>query len=266
MARFLISDAVDCVTTPFVAQPGLQISGAGSVPVINADDRPIMLWRHDLAAGGTVRWNAPAFGHVFYVVEGTIAALGESGGRNCALIVGHGSEGELVAGPSGATLLHFCQTTGSPSGSGGSACFVGSDGLYQLHPRQGEDAILYADAADDVSQIWLHRVEFACETKINPHLHSEDEIIAVLDGELHFGSKTLRRGQAVAIPADVAYAFRTGRDGLSFVNFRARHPFIVPVSRGRRGDPISEQSIARSAASLPDNFSNAIGDEAMKLS
>jgi hypothetical protein len=56
-------------------------------------------------------------------------------------------------------------------------------------------------------------------------LHSEDEIIHVLDGELLVGPLVIGPGTSIAIPAERRYSFRT-RAGFRFVNYR-------PTSRAR---------------------------------
>jgi quercetin dioxygenase-like cupin family protein len=54
------------------------------------------------------------------------------------------------------------------------------------------------------------------------HAHSRDEIIAVLEGELEFGARTLTAGAAVSVPADTLYGFKVGPEGVRFLNFRSR--------------------------------------------
>jgi hypothetical protein len=41
------------------------------------------------------------------------------------------------------------------------------------------------------------------------HSHSEDEIMHVLDGELHAGPLTATAGTSIAVPRNVRYSFRT---------------------------------------------------------
>jgi quercetin dioxygenase-like cupin family protein len=55
-----------------------------------------------------------------------------------------------------------------------------------------------------------------------PHAHSRDEVIHVLEGELDFGSRRLTAGDSVSVPADTLYGFRVGPDGVRFLNFRSR--------------------------------------------
>jgi len=57
---------------------------------------------------------------------------------------------------------------------------------------------------------------------VEPHAHSRDEIVSVIEGELDFGSRKLTAGGAVSVPANTLYGFRVGPDGARFLNFRSR--------------------------------------------
>jgi hypothetical protein len=57
---------------------------------------------------------------------------------------------------------------------------------------------------------------------IEQHAHQEDEIIFVLEGELHLGRRVLSPGHSVHIPGLTLYTFRAGPNGLRFLNVRAR--------------------------------------------
>jgi mannose-6-phosphate isomerase-like protein (cupin superfamily) len=52
------------------------------------------------------------------------------------------------------------------------------------------------------------------------HLHSEDEIIHVLEGELRVGTLTVPAGTSIAVPANLRYSFRTSQP-FRFLNYRA---------------------------------------------
>ena len=56
----------------------------------------------------------------------------------------------------------------------------------------------------------------------HPHAHAEDEIMFVLEGEMHFGRRVLTPGCSAYIPAYTLYSFRAGPQGLRFLNFRGR--------------------------------------------
>jgi hypothetical protein len=70
----------------------------------------------------------------------------------------------------------------------------------------------------------LQLFEVRCDPDVHfhSHAHDEDEIIYVIDGELHLGRQVYPKGSAVYIPGSTLYAFGSGPDGLTFLNFRPR--------------------------------------------
>jgi mannose-6-phosphate isomerase-like protein (cupin superfamily) len=77
-------------------------------------------------------------------------------------------------------------------------------------------------------------------TQLAPHAHEADEIIYVVQGEMHFGSRVLGPGSSVYIRGMTLYQFASGPDGLHFVNFRGyRDMTYFPKEEflARRGTP-----------------------------
>jgi len=68
----------------------------------------------------------------------------------------------------------------------------------------------------------LFEVRFGPNTAVQPHAHRCDEIIYVIAGQLILGSRVLGPGSSVLIGGHTLYSFRTGPDGVHFVNFRPR--------------------------------------------
>jgi mannose-6-phosphate isomerase-like protein (cupin superfamily) len=68
----------------------------------------------------------------------------------------------------------------------------------------------------------LFEVRCDPDKQFNPHAHEEDEIMFVLEGELHLGRQVFYAGSALFIPGRTLYAFRSGPEGLTFLNFRPR--------------------------------------------
>jgi hypothetical protein len=68
----------------------------------------------------------------------------------------------------------------------------------------------------------LFEVNVEPDGVIEQHAHQEDEIIFVLEGELHLGRRVLSPGCSVHIPGLTLYTFRAGPNGLRFLNFRGR--------------------------------------------
>lgn len=71
------------------------------------------------------------------------------------------------------------------------------------------------------SELYLHEGHLLPEAKVESHVHRTDEIIVVMEGELHLGARVLRAGSSVYVPANTLYSFRAGATGLRFLNFRA---------------------------------------------
>jgi mannose-6-phosphate isomerase-like protein (cupin superfamily) len=83
----------------------------------------------------------------------------------------------------------------------------------------------------DVDRIALLEIRFPPDTVIEPHGHEVDEIFVVTAGEIHFGRRVYGIGSSIFIPRLTAYAFRTGPDGLTFLNFRhAREEGVITAA------------------------------------
>lgn len=89
--------------------------------------------------------------------------------------------------------------------------------------------------ADD--RLQLFEVRAPAGARFNPHSHDEDEIILVVEGELHAGSHVVRPGESMYVTGGTVYSFRAGPEGLRFFNFRPRMDVTfrtVAESRGER--------------------------------
>src|SRR4051795_1285305 len=69
----------------------------------------------------------------------------------------------------------------------------------------------------------LQLFEIALEPglEISAHAHADDEIVVVLEGEIHFGRRVCGPGASFFIPGNTLYGFRAGHDGCRYLNFRA---------------------------------------------
>ena len=68
----------------------------------------------------------------------------------------------------------------------------------------------------------LFEVSYGPNAHIAVHAHDEDEIMYIVDGEMLFGSQSLRPGSSLFIQGGAYYSFRSGDRGLRFLNFRPR--------------------------------------------
>jgi hypothetical protein len=74
-------------------------------------------------------------------------------------------------------------------------------------------------------------------------VHRTDEIIYVIEVELHLGARVLRAGSSVYIPANTLYSFTAGPNGLRFLNFRA----VRDDSHVLKADFLAERAAAKEA-------------------
>jgi hypothetical protein len=71
-------------------------------------------------------------------------------------------------------------------------------------------------------RLQMFEIRAPADAVFNAHSHDEDEIILVVEGELHAGSQVLGPGCSMYVTGGTVYAFRAGPEGLRFFNFRPR--------------------------------------------
>lgn len=57
------------------------------------------------------------------------------------------------------------------------------------------------------------------------HSHSVDCLYYIVGGELHMGSHVLKKGDGFCVPADHAYGYEAGPDGVEILEFRSATRF-----------------------------------------
>jgi hypothetical protein len=66
----------------------------------------------------------------------------------------------------------------------------------------------------------LYEARLRPDETVPPHGHEQNEIIYILSGELHLGSRVLKAGSSVSILGGTIYSFKAGSEGVHFLNFR----------------------------------------------
>ena len=92
-------------------------------------------------------------------------------------------------------------------------------------------------------ELYLHESKTPPNHEVAAHVHKVDEIIYVIEGELHLGARVLGPGSSVYIPADTLYGFKAGPNGLRFLNFRGsgnrahvlKEDFLAERERAKAG-------------------------------
>jgi quercetin dioxygenase-like cupin family protein len=94
-----------------------------------------------------------------------------------------------------------------------------AEGAKYREAKYAVDKLPYFPVAEGDS-LQLFRIDMGPHAEVEPHAHTEDEIIYVLEGSILLGARTLGPGDALHVGRDTLYGFKTGPDGCVFLNFR----------------------------------------------
>jgi quercetin dioxygenase-like cupin family protein len=72
----------------------------------------------------------------------------------------------------------------------------------------------------DGEALELFHIQLGPGAVVEPHAHTDDEIVYVLRGAIHLGKRVLGPGDALYVGADTLYGFKVGPEGVEFLNFR----------------------------------------------
>lgn len=199
---------------PAAAYPAPWIASSGvraTVPI----DGPLRLVVSVLGEGDWVEWPEVHGEEGVYVLDGAVTVDGCTVPAGGAVIL-HTDEPCRLQGP--ARLAHF---SGGPSGAVGGKHLIGPGGWYRSGNPGGSHATWFADSTCPSCDLALFRVERDTPgVRGRSHSHSVDEIIFLVDGEIHLGSHELPPHHAVFIPADTRYAITSGATQHAFLNYR----------------------------------------------
>jgi quercetin dioxygenase-like cupin family protein len=207
---------------------------SGSARGVLFQPNAFSLWsvRGDFAAGASIEWGTDHGDEAVYVVEGGLDCAAGHVAEGSTLIVEAGVP--MVARPSGPTRVVHCgpDATASPSGGLlGPARARGRD----VHLVTPADASSIRFGGDNATSVYFRdgtcptcRITFFLydgtvfdEGYVGvSHVHSEDEIMHVLDGELHVGQLVAGPGVSIAVPGGLRYSFRT-KGPFRYLTYRA---------------------------------------------
>src|SRR5258705_1620442 len=99
-----------------------------------------------------------------------------------------------------------------------------------VYPDSLKEQLTEAEVADtsvrlhhgETGKLQLFEIQLEPGLEITTHAHADDEIIAVVEGELQFGRRVCGPGSSFFIPGNTLYGFRAGSDGCRYLNFRAQ--------------------------------------------
>ncbi|MCD9624482.1 cupin domain-containing protein [Rhabdothermincola salaria] len=230
--------------SPAVAEhPGsCQVSrGARLGPLVTGGDLRLVIV--ELEAGATMSWPAEHGEDAVYLLTGAVDVDGAALATGGALVL-HAGGPVTLAATEASRLAHFWSTPSSveddpPAGRH----LVGPDGWAVSGSRDASFATWFADSTCEGCDVTLMKVERDTPgNRGRAHTHSAEEIIFVIDGEIHLGAHPVPAGTAVHIPADTRYAVTCGDRHHAFLNYRAG-----PSTQHYAGDtePVPETALGR---------------------
>jgi hypothetical protein len=227
MTKRQASYEVDAEPTDGYGAPYCSAVGRASSSLFHPED--FSLWRLDaaLTAGTELEWATRHGDEALFVLAGELDVDGQRCAEEGVVIIEADSRPNVRA-IEGTHLLHFGSTeTEAPSDSlFGPPRRPGGD-IHVFSLKDGEAlrtmaTTYFSDGTCPTCRIAFFTVDLMSVTTpktYSSHLHSEDELIHVLDGTMKVGANRVSTGRAAAIPRDLRYRFAT--DGpLRFLNYR----------------------------------------------
>jgi mannose-6-phosphate isomerase-like protein (cupin superfamily) len=221
--------------------PSCTAKGAVASALFHPGDYSLWQVSAELQAGASLTWSGAHGDEALYIREGALEAAGTECGADGAIIIEAGASGTIRA-VADTKLLHVGSTKQPAATDAAAGMHVvdsasGRHVRFEGHPIENN---YFADSTCPTCQIVLFTVASDEAHTAASHLHSEDEIIHVLDGELQVGPQTVKAGMSVAIPAGRRYGFRTP-GAYKFINYRND----VSTFTGAPGsDPVAEIPVA----------------------
>ncbi len=180
-----------------------------------------------LGPGAELEWGSDHGDEGIFVVSGALEHDGKRCGTDGVILVEAGVPATVRA--LGETeLLHFGPTETAPPAEGPLGGPSSTDHRVHVIPFEETEPVragfmtFYSDGSCPSCRIALFTVDRrnAPEPRnFASHLHSEDEIIHILDGSINVGPVPVAAGQGVAVPGERRYGFRSPGP-LRFINYR----------------------------------------------
>jgi hypothetical protein len=212
--------------------PSHELSGEVEVRAVGPAASVLWLRRLALGDGAAVTWASDHGEEALYVVSGVVDVGGRDAPAGGALVVEGAARARAVAvGPT--EVVHVGRRDGG-GGDGTEVHVIGPGGTHVLE-EPGRLTRFFADSRCPTCSVTLFLTGRDGAYESAPHSHSADELIHVLDGELHLGRTVLGPSSTLGVEADRRYGFRS--PGFRFLNYR---PGPSWLTRARRAGPIEE--------------------------
>ncbi len=202
----------------------------------------------DLDRGAEVQWGSDHGDEALFVLSGSLATETKESGSHGAIVVEAGVATSVRA-VADTRVAHFGPVDRHPPIRGplGPPRELGR-GVHSFTADEGEAlrtgyVTFFTDGTCPTCRAALFLVDrrhLGEPNGVASHIHSEDEILYVIDGSMRVGREVVRAGACVAVPSDLRYSFRT--DGpLRFLNYRRdastvlKAPGSAPYLESRAG-------------------------------
>jgi hypothetical protein len=185
-------------------------------------------------------WDPPHGEEAVHVVAGGLEVDGRRAPAGGALVLEGAARAEAVALGSTEVVLFGRRDQGGEAGT--AVHVVGPGGTHAVHDADRVTRF-FADSRCPTCSVTLFETGRSGTYESAPHSHSADELIHVLEGEIHVGRTVLGPGATLAVAADRRYGFRS--PGFRFLNYR---PGRSVLSRPGGAAPLDE---GPAAAGLP---------------
>jgi hypothetical protein len=222
------------------------------------------LWqlRGDLTAGSELSWTTRHGDEALYVLAGCL----EVDGQRCAAgggVVLEATTPAVVRVVTDTSVLHSGTTAdvpprdgplGPPATDGRSVhVFPSADSSHRL---KAVGRPLFTEFFTDGTCRTCRIAHFVIDGRQatdgytgKSHLHSEDEIIFMIEGSIRLGTTVVAEGQSVAVPANRRYGFRT-TGPFRFLNYRGD---VASATFQPGSHPVFETVAALAAAGVVED-------------
>lgn len=241
---------------PGVAAPTVRAEGSVESRLMSPRDYSLWCVTARLADGASLHWDDTHGDEIVYVMSGELDVDGRRCPTEGAVLLEAQVPGSVKA--VGLTeIVHFGPWDPTPPADGhygpakaeGRAIrVVGPRGMYEL-VEPGRTSRFFAESASDTCRLTLLYTARDEKYVSSSHTHSEDEIIYVTRGSVITGGVTLLPGDVLGIAGDQRYGFRTGDDGMGFLNYRRD---VSWMTRAPGSEPFLEGGVEHSFVPVMD--------------
>jgi quercetin dioxygenase-like cupin family protein len=247
------------------AGPTCSLTGTARSARFQPDGYSLWRVRGELDAGAELTWDEQHGDEGIYVLAGEVTLDSRRVTAGGAGIVESGVPARLQA-TVGSAVLHFGPVAigaphqgllGAPEPDGHRVHVYETvqDSNRTRSNRTIVETAWFGDGSCPTCRIALFIIDARARTEPHvsvSHVHSADEIIHVLDGELRVGRLVVPAGTSIAVPGGQRYGFRT--DGAyRFVNYRRD---ISTIQQAPDSEPVVETRDAFVAAGIMDPISS----------